>query len=1086
MNKNIQMQKHIIITIILLFSIGLLNSQNFNINSGIPFVKNYKTSDYNAHEQNFEITQDKQGVMYFANFESVLIFDGVRWSKVHTKSGMRVLGLDVCSNGIVYVAGLYDFGFITKNEFGEYNFSSLVDSAWTERQVGEVFNVHAFNNKVYFTTKNKMYIYSDEKIEIIEFQSELLQSFDVNNQLFLFFNRDFQNENLSQNGLTIYKNNQFVRISDNSTAQIIDIRVMFYLEDTDIYVIGTESQGFFQMTSNIITPLEAEVNDFVKTNSITSGEKINNNLYVIGTLTQGILLVNQEGEIVQVIDKNSNLFDESVNDVYIDFASNIWVATNNGISLIELNNSLSIITNQSSGIEGKINKIFEYQDNLYCATSSGLFLLKNSEFINIQNFNAACWDAVVVENKIFIATQLGVFSYDGKTILETQVTDFSFCLLKSEKHIYVGNNSKITILEIQPNSTRIIKTISGFEGNVTKIVEDINGELFVEIPPGNIFKVNKTHSSIENLEHTEGFISLHINKMKSQIFFSSEKGIYNNSSQNLLDEYDFFKQFNNGAGLWIYDFFELDEYNSVFTDGSRKNITIIAQKNEEYELNQDVFLPVSDFTVRTLFFDKKRSNIWLGGNDGLIICDFDTEYEHKTDFKVTFSKIVNLYNDSLIPISTEEYRKINFSENSIRFEFASSYYPAKGEVLYSTFLDGFDKDFSTWTNLSYREFTNLPSGYYTFSVKAKDQFGNIIEQANFEFKILIPVYKQWWAILIYILLIAVLLKIFIDWRMKISEKEKEKLEEIIKERTAEIEQSKAEIEAQRDVEYKHRKEIMASIHYAKRIQEAVLPSSELFQKILGDNYFVVFKPQNVVSGDYFWLKQMKNFIVIAAADCTGHGVPGAFMSMLGTSFLNEIVTRRSLDSAAEVLERLRQRVKHSLHQEGKMNEQKDGMDIAIYYINTETYEMQFSGAYNSLFIVRKKDKITDEINNEATDSKKIRLFSDDTADADYTLIELRANRQPIGIYIREQPFDNISFKLEKNDSIYSFSDGYQDQFGGDTGEKFNSKRFKRLLLSIQDKSMTEQKRILEHNFIKWKGDLDQVDDVLVIGLKIDF
>jgi serine phosphatase RsbU (regulator of sigma subunit) len=277
---------------------------------------------------------------------------------------------------------------------------------------------------------------------------------------------------------------------------------------------------------------------------------------------------------------------------------------------------------------------------------------------------------------------------------------------------------------------------------------------------------------------------------------------------------------------------------------------------------------------------------------------------------------------------------------------------------------------------------------------------------------------------------------------------------------------------------------MDSIYYARRIQQAVLPAGDIFKEVFDEKYFIFFRPYNVVSGDFFWIKKIKNFVAVVAADCTGHGVPGAFMSMLGTSFLNEIVTRRSLDSAAEILERLRKKVKTSLHQEGKQDEQKDGMDISFYLLDTESLELQFAGAYNPLYVVRNNSLIDSDLYELAENNKKIKIFTDEASAADFTLIELKADRQPIGIYLREKKFTNVNFQLKPGDTLYNFSDGYQDQFGGDTGEKFNAKRFKKLFLSIQEMDMNEQLKIIEQNFLKWKGDTPQIDDVLVLGVKI--
>ena len=333
--------------------------------------------------------------------------------------------------------------------------------------------------------------------------------------------------------------------------------------------------------------------------------------------------------------------------------------------------------------------------------------------------------------------------------------------------------------------------------------------------------------------------------------------------------------------------------------------------------------------------------------------------------------------------------------------------------------------------------------------------------------------------------LAVLLLIaFILYR---SYKQKTKANTILEEQKKEIQKAKEEIEAQRDLVMEKnelitaaKKEIEDSIIYAKNIQHAVLPSKELLEEILPE-HFIFWRPRNIVSGDFFWMKRVKNFVVITIADCTGHGVPGAFMSMLGLMFLNETVTTRSIDSSGVILNNLREKIKTSLHQSGKEGEAKDGMDISFFIINTDTNELQFSGAFNPLYIVRDNSLIPDvsKIENE-----NIKACYPQNEAIKATLFEIKADRQPIAIYSYEKDFTTNVFQLEKGDLIYSFTDGYPDQFGGEEGKKFNAKRFKEFFLSIKDYSMPEQELLVEKNFYNWMGKLEQVDDVLLMGLKI--
>ncbi len=274
-------------------------------------------------------------------------------------------------------------------------------------------------------------------------------------------------------------------------------------------------------------------------------------------------------------------------------------------------------------------------------------------------------------------------------------------------------------------------------------------------------------------------------------------------------------------------------------------------------------------------------------------------------------------------------------------------------------------------------------------------------------------------------------------------------------KNGELEIQKKTAEDQRDEITEQKEEIMASIHYARRIQTAVLPPSKFISKILPDHFFILNKPRDIVSGDYYWMAQKGNKTIIAAADCTGHGVPGAFMSLLGVSFLNEVISKMDEIYANNILDKLRDSVINALNQAGTEGITKDGMDLALCVLDIDTYELQFAGANNPLYLIRNKE-----------------------------LIETKADKMPIGLYDENKPFTNHLFQLQKEDAFYIFSDGFPDQFGGPLGKKFMYKKMKELLVNIQDKPMSVQNEILDKTIEDWRGDLFQVDDMLIIGVKV--
>jgi serine phosphatase RsbU (regulator of sigma subunit) len=264
------------------------------------------------------------------------------------------------------------------------------------------------------------------------------------------------------------------------------------------------------------------------------------------------------------------------------------------------------------------------------------------------------------------------------------------------------------------------------------------------------------------------------------------------------------------------------------------------------------------------------------------------------------------------------------------------------------------------------------------------------------------------------------------------------------------------IEEQRSIVIKRQAEIISSINYAKRIQDAILKSEEHVTEHLPE-HFVIYKPKDIVSGDFYWVKEKGNYLYLAVADCTGHGVPGAFLTMLGSSFLNEIYAVERNLSPAEILDKLRLKFVKELSQSDEQGENSDGMDISLIRLNLRSKELAWAGANNPLWIRRKA-------------SQEIEIIKPD--------------KEPIAHARVMTPFSNHEVKLEEGDSFYLFSDGYVDQFGGPKGKKFMAKALKELILSIQDKTIAEQKLVLDERFKNWKGELNQIDDVCMVGMRV--
>lgn len=286
-----------------------------------------------------------------------------------------------------------------------------------------------------------------------------------------------------------------------------------------------------------------------------------------------------------------------------------------------------------------------------------------------------------------------------------------------------------------------------------------------------------------------------------------------------------------------------------------------------------------------------------------------------------------------------------------------------------------------------------------------------------------------------------------------------------------LEFANAEITHQKNIIEEKNKDITDSIVYAKQIQTAILIDESQLNQIFNE-YFILFQPKDIVSGDFYWCTETNDKILWAAADCTGHGVPGAFMSMLGNSFLNEIVNEKGITEPNLILDELRAKIIKSLDQNKEENKRKDGMDIGLCCYDKGIGVLSFSGANNGCWLITSNTlPVTDKILHI-------------TEDGDRRMYEIKPNKMPIGSYVNQHPFTSIQVKLSAGDMIYTFTDGFADQFGGEKGKKFRQKNLQKLIFQVKDFTMKEQFARLETELQSWKGDHEQIDDITVFGVKV--
>jgi serine phosphatase RsbU (regulator of sigma subunit) len=395
--------------------------------------------------------------------------------------------------------------------------------------------------------------------------------------------------------------------------------------------------------------------------------------------------------------------------------------------------------------------------------------------------------------------------------------------------------------------------------------------------------------------------------------------------------------------------------------------------------------------------------------------------------------------------------EIYSGETSFTLGFSALDFTAPEENRYEYIMEGYDRGWIKSGKKNTATYTNLKYGKYTFMVRGTNN-DDILSQNRASIRVYVKssVLLTRFAIIIYILLALIWVYLFFLYRTRSLRRSNQLLKE--------KELAGIEIAAQKEQLSLKNKNITESINYAKRIQEAMLPSPETFSKFLPES-FVFYNPKDIVSGDFYWINQSGNKIFLAAVDCTGHGVPGALMSMIGNELIRNIINVQKITEPAQILDKLNYGISDSFNKEIDRITLKDGMDLSFCVLDLENKMLEFAGAFNPIYLVR-DEKIT----------------------------EMRGNRYSVGLAEdpNRQKFTNHVVPLLKNDIIYMFTDGYVDQFGGPKDKKFMYRRFRHLLLTIHKLNMEQQLMIIKDTIEEWTGKMEQIDDILVIGFRPPF
>ncbi len=733
--------------------------------------------------------------------------------------------------------------------------------------------------------------------------------------------------------------------------------------------------------------------------------------------------------------------------IYVDESNKIWLGTGGrGIKMIdqETGELYTYAVNYSKFLKEEDKVLSMCEDSkkrLWIGTDKGIFVYYR-ERGTITEFSYADskeYTSLLKENRInaieedfkgniWFGTAFGLYVYDGYNIesyfsdrnLNTSVChdEINAIYQDSEGILWIGTSGGVNFIDRKQDASVEFQYLQNqgdsntllSSNNILSIAEDSNGLIWFGTRSGVTY--------YDKISDTYGY-------------YTHSDGLNNDMINAILCDQQ--------SGVWL---------------STNKGISLINQKGLVYNFATSDGLPCTLFNQRAAVMSKD-GRLYFGGVGGVAYVNPDSlNYNvHQPDMVITSvelfrkGKKIEDFRVDQIPI---EIKYKNSSKLKVRFAALEFTEPSKN--MFQVYLEGFDDEWRPVTFENEIDFSDLPTGEYVLHIKGANS-----DQVWCNTPISLPIIVRPallmsnYAYAFYLIALVFLVQAIINYRIRKYRKAYKSLEEKA--------EDKNKIEAQRELLSKINQSLTDSIYYAKRIQESILPAEIKFKQVLPDS-FVYFRPKDLVSGDFYWLHEEDDKLFVAAVDCTGHGVPGAFMSIIGYNMLKSIITSGIEVCPARILDRLSEEVVSTFKKDATdiKDGQKtihDGMDIALCVIDKKKRKLEFAGAFNPLYLVR---------NNE--------------------VVEYKSDRFPIGFqYGNDWHYTKHELAIEPNDVFYIFSDGYVDQFGGPEGKKFKYRRFRHLLLNIHKLHSDDQKAILHQKLEEWMGDHEQVDDIIIIGMK---
>jgi ligand-binding sensor domain-containing protein len=791
----------------------------------------------------------------------------------------------------------------------------------------------------------------------------------------------------------------------------------------------------------------------------------------------------------------------------------LWMGTyGGGVNKLKVNGFNHITQNQGIGSELVWGTLEDEQNKLWFATEmDGICTFDDSLYYHYSKKSKVLDSYIIlsahrdVNNNMFFGSYKGgLYKIQGNNIYKLNIPEIQkplsviSILTDSENNIWFGTYDK-GVFKVEMNQVIHYNTSNGLLNyDVYDIYEDKQGNIWLATDGGISIFDGKQFINYTDEQGLPSNEIRTITKVKNgEIWIGTYGGgivAMHNEKFRLINE-------SNGLSSNLISSIIQDKKNRIWVaTESGLNLLIMNKKSDGFQIisfDKSSGLKGLDFYINSVYLSENNT-MWWGTGKGVTSLDLsrydiDTIASEVTiealqikqqyfDFRSLRDSINSVQNlegiqfDSIVPFYNKpEKLSIPYKKRHITFYFAAKDQPNKQNIKYISRLFPFEDDWSLPTEEYKADYRGVPPGEYQFEVRSITNSGALSNKAIQHIHIIPPWWMSPWMYVVYSVIIALTIGLLHRWRTSILKNRQRELEQLVQLRTVEIQEKneelnllldqitdqRNEIETQRDTVTKQKDQleqintsISQSIDYAQRIQDSLMPKYEEFREVFPDS-FLIFKPRDIVSGDFFWWAQVEEKTIIVAADCTGHGVPGAFMSILGTTFLREIILKEKVLETNEILNRLREEIILALKQRNIPGEIRDGIEMTIISIDQKTMKTSFSGAYNSIY-----------------------HFTNGS------LNELKGQKFPVAAYPGMKPFVSNEFKVKPGDAFYMFSDGYHDQFGGNNGKKIKKSRFFSLILQNAHLAMKSQKEELIYFLKNWQGDYDQIDDILVLGFKI--